>query len=172
MAKLKLAFCLFVAALVVASPLPWSTPAVEAMANAPVLHRVAPEHDHLLNSHLHGVKPIRPGVLVKKGERRARYWVGRWAYGYWVGLHRGYGAITGNVQSAGKAVTGVKVMLISARGPAVKATHITHTNISGGYIMMRVRAGSYRVRAVMGERAGQSPIHLYSGTIVSVPIKI
>ena len=172
MAKLKLAFCLFVAALVVASPMPWSAPAVQAMANAPALHRTAPEHEHVLNSHLHGVRPIRPGAIVKKGERHARYWVGRWAYGYWVGLHRGYGAITGNVQTAGRAATGVQVMLISARGRPGKATHITHTNVSGGYNMMRVRAGSYRVRAVIGERAGQSPIHVYSGTIVSVPIKI
>jgi hypothetical protein len=172
MAKFRFVLCLIVAMLFATGPLPLNAAPTGAVAKPPP-KAAAPHAAHTMvtNSHLHGVKAIHPGE-IHKVEHHARYWVGRWAYGYWVGLHRGYGAITGNVQSGGRALPGAEVLLVSSRGTPIREKHITHTNISGGYIMMRVRAGSYRVRAVMGERAGHSPVHLYSGTIVSVPVKL
>jgi hypothetical protein len=165
MAKFKLMFCLFASVLVLLAPVPWSVPPAQAMVNAPAVQRSV--SGHVLNPHLHGVRPIRPGASVRKAEHHARYWVGRWAYGYWVGLHRGYGAITGNVQTGGKALQGAEVMLLPARRRG-GAAHVTRTNVSGGFIMMHVRSGAYRVRAVMGERTGQARTRLWAGTIISV----
>jgi hypothetical protein len=173
MSKIKFSLCIVMAVMIVVVPLPWHPASARAVpstpAKPPVTHRA--ERGHVLNSHLHGVKPIK-SAEARKGFHHARYWVGRWAYGNWVGLHRGYGAITGNVQSGGRAVGGAEVLLVSTRGRAIREKHLTHTTVGGGYIMRRVRAGSYHVKAVMGERVGHSPIHLYSGTIVAVPIKI
>jgi hypothetical protein len=162
MSKIKFSLCIVMAVMIVVVPLPWHPASARAVpstpAKPPVTHRA--ERGHVLNSHLHGVKPIK-SAEARKGFHHARYC-----------LHRGYGAITGNVQSGGRAVGGAEVLLVSTRGRAIREKHLTHTTVGGGYIMRRVRAGSYHVKAVMGERVGHSPIHLYSGTIVAVPIKI
>jgi hypothetical protein len=170
MVRIKRFVSFFAALLVLAAPVPWNVLPARAMTSAPVVRKTTEEH--LLNPHLHGAKPIRPGASVRKGEHHhARYWVGRWAYGSWVGLHRGYGAITGNVQTGGKALPGAEVMLIGS-GRRHVTRHITRTNVSGGFIMMRVRPGTYHVKAIMGERTGQAKTRLWSGTIISVHIFI
>ena len=83
----------------------------------------------------------------------------RWDFVTWVGLHRGWGAVRGEVTSGGRGVSGAVVSLRSKHNHAAAAVshrHITRTMADGTFVMYGVRHGSYHVHASAGRSSKSS----------------
>jgi hypothetical protein len=146
------------------------------------VHRSEPPRGliHQVNPHLH-LNIATKGVPVdKKHEHSHERWHGHWhhywAFYEWATIHRGLGTVEGTVRSAeGSPMAGVRVLLRHANGHPFRrwgAKHVTHTSEGGGFIMTRVRVGSYRVRAEKGKANAHISIHVNAGAMAAANIKM
>jgi hypothetical protein len=83
----------------------------------------------------------------------------RWDFVSWVGLHRGWGSVRGEVTSGGRGVSGAIVSLRSRHNRTlvlVSHRHITRSGADGTFVMYGVRHGSYHVHASAGRSSKSS----------------
>jgi hypothetical protein len=160
--------------------------AMYATAGAVPMAPVAPPQIHrapvaaVKNPHLKGVEPaaathVKP--TVKKAQTPVHQtWRRRWDYHTWIALHRGLGTIRGFVHGpAGGAMSTAKVLLRKPNGAffaSVARKHITYTDAQGNFMMVGVRAGSYRVVAFHGKLKGHVQIAVHPGFAANVSVKV
>ncbi len=130
---------------------------------------------HIANPHLHGARPELE--RVRRWDRHlAGHWYGHWSYANWVSLHRGLGNVQGKVVAAnGSPVEGFTVTLRGANGAFLKPASRRHTQISGAggsFVMARVRAGHYRVRAAKGALNKHTTVYVRAGQTSTAVVRM
>ncbi len=167
-----------------------ATPAVRGAVTVqpvtPPAHRPVALHPAAVNPHLHGLPHTVAGVKPDAAHPKAKAevtaaarphsrWSGRWDSTAWFALHRGTGVIQGEVRNAaGEPMGGMDVRLRDRWGHGMRTTaakHITHTGPGGAFLMLHVRAGSYRVHTGGHGHEGATPMHLRAGQIALVNVK-
>jgi hypothetical protein len=171
--------------------LAWGAESHVAMPRA-TLHSVAAPVTHILNPHLHvthaaattttsqptaaTVKEHRKHVHELIATHSHVWWHRSWSYHTFVAHHKGTGTVAGQVRGAnGQPMRMARVVLKTPRGGTFKNVakrHITHTNANGVFVMRGVRAGNYRVVAVMTKKRSHVETAVRTGSMSAVEIRI